>query len=57
MQFWANGVERFRINPNGSTRNIPLSSAPASPAEGEEYYDSVLKKKRIWTGAVWESLN
>lgn len=47
---------------NGSVKvetlmNLKPSSAPASPAEGDVYYDLTLKKVRVWTGATWENLN
>jgi hypothetical protein len=47
---------------NGSVKvetllNLKPSNAPATPEEGDVYYDSALKKVRVWTGATWENLN
>lgn len=36
---------------------LPMkSSAPASPVEGEQYYDSTLHKGRIYDGTLWQDL-
>ena len=32
-----------------------LSSAPADPFEGLEYYDTTLHKKRTWDGSAWQN--
>ncbi|WP_375237872.1 beta strand repeat-containing protein [Aurantibacter sp.] len=37
--------------------NLTPGTAPATPAEGDVYYDSATKKVRVWTGAAWENLN
>lgn len=37
--------------------NLKPSTAPVTPQEGDVYYDSGLKKVRVWTGATWENLN
>ena len=37
--------------------NLKPGVAPTSPSEGDIYYDSALKKVRVWTGATWENLN
>ena len=37
--------------------NLKPGTAPASPAEGDVYYDATLKKLRVYTGAAWENLN
>ena len=37
--------------------NITPGTAPVTPAEGDVYYDSALKKLRVYTGAAWENLN
>ncbi|PSG88418.1 beta strand repeat-containing protein [Aurantibacter aestuarii] len=47
---------------NGSVKvetlmNLKPSNEPAAPEEGDVYYDSALKKVRVWTGATWENLN
>lgn len=34
----------------------PLASAPASPIEGQNYYDTTLKLERYWNGTTWVSL-
>ena len=33
----------------------PIPTAPSSPAEGDIYYDSVLKKLRVFDGTTWQS--
>jgi hypothetical protein len=37
--------------------NLTPGTVPATPAEGDVYYDSATKKIRVWTGAAWENLN
>ena len=37
--------------------HITPGTAPTTPAEGDVYYDSTLKKLRVFTGSVWENLN
>lgn len=32
-----------------------LASAPSSPTEGDEYYDSTLHKRRCWDGSAWQN--
>jgi hypothetical protein len=32
-----------------------LAAAPASPVEGQTYYDSVLHKMRTWDGTAWQN--
>ena len=48
--------EVLRVTSTGGLIYIPLAAAPASPLEGTVYYDSVLKKLRVFT-TVWENLN
>lgn len=38
---------------NAVTQN--LSSAPASPKEGQEYYNTATREKYIWNGTAWVS--
>lgn len=33
-----------------------LSSAPASPSEGQSYYDTTTHKARVYDGTVWNDL-
>ncbi|NQX82988.1 MAG: hypothetical protein HRT66_13490 [Flavobacteriaceae bacterium] len=42
---------------NDVLKLTPKATAPTSPSEGTIYYDSVSKKIRVWTGAVWSDLN
>ena len=35
---------------------IGLSSAPASPAVGQVYYDTTLQNIRVWSGTQWNSV-
>jgi len=32
----------------------PRSAPPTNPAEGDIYYDGVLKKMRYYNGTVWK---
>ena len=34
----------------------PQASPPSSPVEGTVYYDSAIKKLRLWNGSVWVDL-
>lgn len=40
----------------GAINFQPKSAAPASPAEGDVYYDSVLQKLRCYNGTIWNDL-
>lgn len=40
---------------DGSLRFIPLTTAPASPQEGDTYYDFTVKKVRTWDGTAWQN--
>lgn len=33
-----------------------LSAAPASPVEGQGYYDTVTHKARVYDGTAWQDL-
>lgn len=33
-----------------------LAAAPATPTEGQTYYDTVLHKARTWNGSSWNNL-
>jgi len=40
-----------------SRRSYPfdqLATAPATPAEGRTYYDTVTHKARTWDGTAWQ---
>jgi hypothetical protein len=50
------GVERLRVKSTGSVRYVPLATAPANPEEGEVYYDSTIKKLRLYDGTDWLDL-
>ena len=50
------GVEIFRIGQGGGITFKPRATAPSSPVEGMEYYDSSLHKKRVYTGSAWETV-
>lgn len=39
---------------NAVTQN--LATAPASPVEGQRYYDTVTKTERVWDGTKWTDL-
>jgi hypothetical protein len=47
--------QQFRIR-RGAINFQPKSAAPASPAEGDVYYDDVLKKLRCYDGTIWNNL-
>jgi len=40
---------------NDVMRLEPRSSAPASPAEGDMYMDSVTHKLMVYDGAIWQA--
>src|SRR4051812_29837776 len=39
----------------GRLRSPRLAAGPASPAQGEQYYDTVAKKLYYWDGTAWVS--
>lgn len=39
----------------GTTRLLPLASAPASPVPGQVYFDTTLHKARAWDGSAWQN--
>jgi hypothetical protein len=43
------------VSVGGAKNSGKLASAPATPAEGDYYYDTVLHKFRNWNGAAWEN--
>ena len=51
------GVERLRVKSTGGVRYVPLAAAPATPQEGEVYFDSTMKKLRVYDGTAWADLN
>jgi hypothetical protein len=52
---FASADQQFRIR-RGAINFQPKSAAPASPAEGDVYYDSVLQKLRCYNGTIWNDL-
>lgn len=52
---FASADQQFRIR-RGAINFQPKAAAPASPAEGDVYYDSVLKKLRCYDGTIWNDL-
>jgi len=53
----AGGVERMRFKSTGGVRYVPLATAPATPEEGEVYFDSTTKKLRVYNGTTWVDLH
>jgi hypothetical protein len=51
------GIERFRVKPNGAVRYIPLAAAPDPAEAGDTYFDSTLKKLRVYDGTTWIDLH
>jgi len=49
-----NGTERLRVKTSGGVVFVPMG-APASPQEGEVYYDSTAKKHYGWNGTSWNA--
>lgn len=50
-------TEIMRIKNGGGMIGPKLSAAPSNPNEGEEYFDTGTKKKRVWTGSAWADLH
>jgi hypothetical protein len=42
------------LHVNDMMRLEPRSAPPTNPAEGDIYYDGVLKKMRYYNGTVWK---
>ena len=55
VQNFSSGDQQLRIR-RGAINFQPKSAAPASPAEGDVYYDSVLQKLRCYNGTIWNDL-
>ena len=51
------GVERMRVKATGGVKYVPLATAPATPDEGEVYFDSTTKKLRVYDGTAWADLH
>jgi hypothetical protein len=52
---FGSGDQQLRIR-RGAINFQPKAAAPASPAEGDVYYDSVLQKLRCYNGTIWNDL-
>jgi hypothetical protein len=52
---FSSGDQQLRVR-RGAINFQPKSAAPASPAEGDVYYDSVLQKLRCYNGTIWNDL-
>lgn len=50
-------TERMRIKNNGQVRFVPLASDPASPENGDVYYNSTTNKLRVYAGGLWVDLH
>jgi len=57
LQFTTGGTERLRVKSTGGVKYVPLAAAPATPEEGEVYFDSTIKKLRVYDGAAWVDLH
>jgi hypothetical protein len=44
------------LHVNAIMRLQPISAPPASPAQGDIYYDSSLNKLRVYDGFTWQNL-
>lgn len=44
------------LRSGGQWRFVPMASAPASPLQGDTYYDSTLNKLRTYDGTTWNNL-
>ena len=42
-------------SPTLTLRLEPIATAPSSPAAGDIYFDSVIKKLRVYDGTVWQN--
>jgi hypothetical protein len=51
------GTERLRVKSTGGVMYAPLPAAPATPEEGEVYFDSTTKKLRVYDGTAWADLH
>jgi hypothetical protein len=52
---FSSGDQQLRVR-RGAINFQPKAAAPASPAEGDVYYDSVLQKLRCYNGTIWNDL-
>ena len=51
------GTERLRVKSTGGVKYVPLATAPATPEQGEVYFDSTTKKLRVYDGTAWADLH
>ena len=51
------GSERLRVKSTGGVKYVPLATAPATPEQGEVYFDSTTKKLRVYDGTAWADLH
>lgn len=58
MPEWVRKVAKA-LNTLLTGRNVleNLDAAPANPATGRVYFDTVLVKARVWDGATWQNLH
>jgi hypothetical protein len=49
--------ERLRITSEGAIRFAGLAAAPATPANGDVYYDTTLGKLRVYAAGAWVNLH
>jgi len=52
----AGSIAGTTVNVGSLLHLTPVASAPASPAQGDVYYDSTLNVLRVYDGASWRSL-
>ncbi len=52
----AGSIAATTVNVRSLLHLTPVASAPASPAQGDVYYDSTLNVLRVYDGASWRSL-
>ncbi|WP_372732228.1 hypothetical protein [Novosphingobium sp.] len=50
-----NAIARQSIQISTLSLALTPTTAPASPVEGETYYDSGTKKVRTWDGTAWQN--
>lgn len=48
-------VNRVRVLESPSTFTLTPGTAPASPVEGQTYYDATAHKMKCWDGTTWQA--
>lgn len=56
LNFTAGGAVVAKARNNGAFKVVPRAAGPATPEEGDVYYDSGTKKLNCWNGAGWQPL-